>query len=247
MARGCHAAVPLAVDRGPPTSESAASPSVGPLRDAVHAGGRGDPARTTGRTTPPSRDGASTAAFGSPAEATLVERIRASTDYRPDYALVAELDGAVVGHVMVSDVDLRRRRRERRDPQPVAARRRPDAHGPGHRLGARARRGGRVDADGHPLIVLEGSPVYYARFGFEDAREHGIRIDLPDWAPPEAARSCASPRTTRRSRATSSTRRRSPTCRTERGPRLSGSRRARRGRTRRRPRRPAPGRGRRAW
>jgi putative acetyltransferase len=44
----------------------------------------------------------------------------------------------------------------------------------------------RVDADGHPLIVLEGSPSYYARFGFADARGHGIHIDLPDWAPPEA-------------------------------------------------------------
>ena len=47
-----------------------------------------------------------TAAFGQQAEATLVERIRASDRYRPDYALVGVLDGAVVGHVMVSDVDL---------------------------------------------------------------------------------------------------------------------------------------------
>ena len=46
------------------------------------------------------------AAFGQRAEAVLVERIRASDRYRPDYALVATLDGAVVGHVMVSDVDL---------------------------------------------------------------------------------------------------------------------------------------------
>src|SRR5215218_9141184 len=46
------------------------------------------------------------AAFGRRAEALVVERIRASDRYRPDYALVATLDGAVVGHVMVGDVDL---------------------------------------------------------------------------------------------------------------------------------------------
>ena len=38
-----------------------------------------------------------------------------------------------------------------------------------------------------PLIVLEGSPGYYSRFGFEYAVPLGITIELPDWAPPEAA------------------------------------------------------------
>ena len=45
----------------------------------------------------------------------------------PDYALVAELDGAVVGHVDVSDVDLATRRRRssacRRSPSIRAPRR----------------------------------------------------------------------------------------------------------------------------
>jgi putative acetyltransferase len=44
----------------------------------------------------------------------------------------------------------------------------------------------RADAAGEPLVILEGSPVYYSRFGFVDARTHGITIHLPDWAPPEA-------------------------------------------------------------
>ena len=64
------------------------------------------------------------AAFGSPAEAELVERIRASPNYHPEYALVAELDGRVVGHVMVSDVTLRDGDRGAHDPQPRTARRR---------------------------------------------------------------------------------------------------------------------------
>jgi putative acetyltransferase len=126
------------------------------------------------------------AAFGEQAEATLVERIRASDRYRPDYALVATLDDAVVGHVMVSDVDLVDGDTRRRilSLSPLAVDPAHQARGVGSAL-VRAV-AARVDADGHPLIVLEGSPVYYARFGFEDARNHGLRIHLPDWAPPEA-------------------------------------------------------------
>ncbi len=45
----------------------------------------------------------------------------------------------------------------------------------------------RVDAAEEPLLVLEGSPAYYGRLGFEPAAAHGITITLPDWAPPEAA------------------------------------------------------------
>jgi putative acetyltransferase len=129
-----------------------------------------------------------TAAFGSPAEAVLVERIRASPEHHPAYALVAELDGRVVGHVMVSDVALRldddgsERAILSLSPLAVA----PDVHGRG--IGSALVREvvRRVDADGHPLIVLEGSPAYYGRFGFEDSRSHGIHLHLPDWAPPEA-------------------------------------------------------------
>ena len=126
------------------------------------------------------------AAFGQQAEATLVERIRASDRYRPDYALVAVLDGAVVGHVMVSDVDLVNGDDRRRilSLSPLAVDPAHQAGGIGSALVREVAR--RVDADGHPLIILEGSPVYYARFGFEDSRPHGIRIHLPDWAPQEA-------------------------------------------------------------
>ena len=45
----------------------------------------------------------------------------------------------------------------------------------------------RADEFGEPLIVLEGSPLYYPRFGFRYSVPEGIIIRLPDWAPPEAA------------------------------------------------------------
>jgi len=43
------------------------------------------------------------------------------------------------------------------------------------------------DDRGEPLVVLQGSPVYYARVGFEPCAPLGITMDLPDWAPQEAA------------------------------------------------------------
>ena len=44
-----------------------------------------------------------------------------------------------------------------------------------------------VDAAGAPLIVLEGDPAYYSRFGFEHSVPLGITMRLPEWASPEAA------------------------------------------------------------
>ena len=126
-------------------------------------------------------------AFGSPAEARLVDAIRASANFVPGWSLVAEADGQVVGHVMASYVGLRDGDDERRVPSlsPLAVA--PGAQGQG--IGAMLVRAvtDAVDAAGEPLIVLEGSPAYYGRLGFEHSVPHGIRITLPGWAPPEAA------------------------------------------------------------
>ena len=127
------------------------------------------------------------AAFGSPAEARLVERIRASTRYRAPLALVAELDGEVVGHVMVSDADLHTASGVRHlamlSPLAVA----PDRHNAG--IGGELVRTvcRLADETGEALVVLEGSPQYYGRFGFEPSARYGIELPIPDWAPREAS------------------------------------------------------------
>jgi putative acetyltransferase len=127
------------------------------------------------------------AAFGSPAEARLVEALRASSSFVPDWSLVAEVRGRVVGHVMVTYATLRDDATEHRiaclSPLAVA----PDFHGRG--IGSALVRAvtAHVDDDGEPLVVLEGSPLYYGHLGFEHSVSHGIHITLPDWAPPEAA------------------------------------------------------------
>jgi putative acetyltransferase len=127
------------------------------------------------------------AAFDSAIEARLVDLIRDSANFIPDLSLVAELDGTIVGHVMVSFVALHdvetRHRICSLAPLSVA----PEFQGRGVGSALVRAVAERVDERGEPLIVLEGSPAYYGRFGFESSVAHGIRITLPEWAPPEAA------------------------------------------------------------
>ena len=127
------------------------------------------------------------AAFGSEVEPALVARIRASPEYLPDLALVAEDDGDVVGHVMISGAILRSADGDHPivmlSPLAVAPGRQRSGVGSAlvREVTARA-----VPA-GYTFVVLEGSPAYYGALGFEPAARFGVRLPLPDWAPAAAA------------------------------------------------------------
>jgi putative acetyltransferase len=126
-------------------------------------------------------------AFGSDAEAELVERIRASPEYIPELAMVAVSDGSIVGHVMISGATLRTGDGDRPtvmlSPLAVSPDRRRGGVG-----GALVRRVTEHAARlGWPFVVLEGDPAYYGRFGFVAAQTFGISLPLPDWAGPAAA------------------------------------------------------------
>ena len=127
------------------------------------------------------------AAFGSDTEADLVERIRASDEYRPELSFVAADSGEVVGHVMIDGCVVRGEGGEREiamlSPLAVAPHRQRSGVGTAlieHALAA-------ADRAGEPLVVLEGSPDYYGARGFEFAGDHGLSLPLPDWAPRAAA------------------------------------------------------------
>lgn len=117
------------------------------------------------------------AAFPTPAEADLVDILRANGEIDAARSLLAEVEGAVVGHCLLTATTL-----ERRDGTsaigPVVA------LGPiavlpawqGRHVGTALMRMAleRCAADGAGAVVLVGSPTYYLRFGFGPARDVGL-------------------------------------------------------------------------
>jgi putative acetyltransferase len=125
-------------------------------------------------------------AFGGPVEAKLVRMIRESPHHVPGLEVVAERDGEVVGHTMLSYVELDDGSVRHRvlSLSPLAVAPRAQRHGVGSALVREVL--ALADGRDEPLVLVEGSPVYYGRLGFEDARTFGIRFDLPGWAPAHA-------------------------------------------------------------
>jgi putative acetyltransferase len=111
-----------------------------------------------------------TAAFGSPDEARLVESFRGSEGYLPELALVAE-DGEVLGHVMFTLAELADGTKILML-SPLAVR--PDRQRTG--IGtALVHEGLRLSAErSEPLVIVEGDPRYYSRFGFVAASQLGL-------------------------------------------------------------------------
>ena len=114
----------------------------------------------------------------------LVASLREVSRYRA-LSLVAEAQGVVVGHVMFSRslLDAPRRLVSVQVLSPLAVVPEHQRRGVGARL---VRHGLELlEARADPLVFLEGSPRYYARFGFVPASRQGFRspsLRIPDAA-----------------------------------------------------------------
>ncbi len=132
------------------------------------------------------------AAFNDHTEvAALVDALRRSPVVVPELSLVATVDDVVVGHVMLTRAELLDQSHERHGAlvlSPLSVSPRQQRRGIGAALVNRALEA--AEAMGEQVVVLQGSPRHYPRFGFRDSRTLGISMDLPDWAPPDAGMAC---------------------------------------------------------
>jgi putative acetyltransferase len=119
-------------------------------------------------------------AFGDEGDrvARLVVELRERTDlYVPELSFVAEEDGGVVGHVMNTWNWIEGGSPQVLQLSPLAVL--PEHQRRGHGSALVRASLDAVRARGEPLLVVEGNPAYYGRFGFVRADEIGL---LP---PPE--------------------------------------------------------------
>jgi putative acetyltransferase len=121
------------------------------------------------------------AAFGRDLEARMIDVIRDSEGFVSELSLLAEAEGEIVGHVLLSYVDLAGRPVLELGPISVVPRLQRQKIG--SLLVHESVR--RAELRGEPLVLLLGHPWYYPRFGFEPAR--GLGIEPPDDSLPDEA------------------------------------------------------------
>ena len=115
-------------------------------------------------------------------EQDFVDMLRAGDKYVPELALVAEEDGELIGHIMLTEAMVRDSGGSETPvlllaPVSVALGRR--SRGVGGTLIEESFR--RAREMGYRAVFLLGDPAYYNRFGFRPADDFGIRyhVDVP--------------------------------------------------------------------
>ena len=114
---------------------------------------------------------------GEPEEVELLRRLFDCAEYLPEFSIVAELDGEIVGHVISTRG--RAGELELLGLGPIGVTPRLQRHGIGSALMKETI--DRANAAGERGIALLGSPEYYARFGFVPSTSLGVQPPDPAW------------------------------------------------------------------
>ena len=118
-------------------------------------------------------------AFGSRAEADLIEDLRKSDNFIPELSLVAVRKGEVIGHILFSPIVIKSKERviSALALAPMAVHPKFQNQGVGTKLVWQ----GLEDCQrlGHKIVIVIGHPGYYPRFGFLPALDKGLNVPFP--------------------------------------------------------------------
>lgn len=113
----------------------------------------------------------------------LVERLRNAPTFIPELSLVAEVDGQVVGHILLTRILIQGDRMQTPSLALAPVSVHPDFQGQGIG-GALIRTSHEIaQQQGYHSIILLGHEDYYPRFGYQPTADFGIQ--LPFEAPPQ--------------------------------------------------------------
>ncbi|MCC5618556.1 N-acetyltransferase [Nostoc sp. CHAB 5836] len=117
-------------------------------------------------------------AFDQENEAKIVEKIRNSDRYIPEFSLVAEVENVVVGHILFSYIDLvGEETLQVLGLAPLAVHPQFQRQGIGSAL---IKAGLEIaEAKGEAIVIVLGHPHFYSRFGFQASVVYEIESPFP--------------------------------------------------------------------
>jgi predicted N-acetyltransferase YhbS len=123
------------------------------------------------------------AEFADNTEQFLVERLRKSNAFIPELSMIAEIEGKIVGHILLTKLKIKNKSNEYNSLAlaPVSVIPEFQGKGIGGKLIIESHK--KAKELGYKSIVLLGHEKYYPRFGYKQADKYGI--ELPFEVPKE--------------------------------------------------------------